>query len=117
MISSKLHGILDYVFAVILITLPWIAGVEGKNPETAVPVILGVSTIIYSLCTDYKLGVFRLLPMNIHLILDLATAVILAASPVLFGFLDNIFLPYLLVAVVELVIIVLSSLQRNVSSP
>ena len=116
MISTRLHGILDYVSALILIALPWMTGVEGRNPETAVPVSLGVATIIYSLCTNYEFGAFRLLPMNTHLILDLANAVILSASPVLFGFIDNIYLPYLIVGLVELVIIVLSSLQRKVSS-
>ena len=46
-IPTKIHGLLDYAVAIILIALPWILGTHGKNAQTVVPVTLGVLTIIY----------------------------------------------------------------------
>ena len=69
--------------------------------ETWVPVILGVAAIVYSACTVYEWGVFPLLAMPFHLMLDAASGVLLAASPWLFGFSGVVWAPHLIVGLFE----------------
>jgi len=46
MISTRLHGILDYGASIVLIAFPWIFSVAENNSETIVPVALGIATIL-----------------------------------------------------------------------
>src|SRR6476620_3626806 len=92
MISTRLHGILDYSVAIVLLAFPWLFSVAGITAETIVPVSLGIATILYSLCTRYEWGEWKILPMRIHLLLDLVNAIILAVSPLWFGYIDRIYL-------------------------
>jgi hypothetical protein len=41
--------------------------------------------------------------MRMHLLLDIASGMLLAASPWLFGFADRVFLPHLVVGLFEIV--------------
>jgi hypothetical protein len=100
-LSTKAHGILDYLMGVILIASPWLFDFSRNGAETWVPVILGIGVIIYSLFTDYELGAFRTLSMKNHLILDLAGGVFLAASPWLFDFDEYVYLPHLVLGILE----------------
>jgi hypothetical protein len=65
-------------------------------------VILGVSAIIYSLLTNYELGVSRMISMRTHLMLDLMSGILLAASPWLFGFADYVWEPHLILGILEI---------------
>ena len=67
-----------------------------------VPQILGAAAIIYSLLTDYELGVVRVIPMPVHLGLDFASGLLLLASPWLFGFADRIAWPHVLFGLIEI---------------
>jgi hypothetical protein len=112
-IGTKTHGFLDYLTALLLIVAPLLLTSNYNTAETWVPVTLGVLTIIYSLMTNYELGVSRLIPMRYHLLLDIANGVILALSPWLFGFADHIWVPYVLTGIAEIII---SSLTKPVPS-
>jgi SPW repeat. len=101
-IGTKTHGYIDYIMGVLLIAAPWIFGFARGEAETWVPVVLGAGVILYSLFTDYELGMSRRLPMRTHLMLDLAGGLILAISPWLFGFADYVWEPHLIVGILEM---------------
>lgn len=101
-ISTKVHGILDYMMGILLIASPWLFGFVSNGWETWIPCILGVSTIVYSLMTDYELGLSDNISMRTHLIVDAVSGVLLAASPWIFGFADAVYLPHLILGIVEL---------------
>jgi type IV secretory pathway VirB6-like protein len=101
-INTKTHGYLDYIMGVVLIASPWMFNFARNGAETWVPVILGIATILYSLFTNYELGISRMIPMRTHLILDTVGGVFLAASPWLFGFADYIWQPHLILGILEL---------------
>lgn len=101
-LSTKVHGVMDYLMGVILIAAPWVLGFERGSAETWVPVILGASTIVYSLLTDYELGISRTISMSTHLTLDLLSGVFLAASPWIFGFNEYVYLPHLILGILEI---------------
>jgi hypothetical protein len=54
----------------------------------------------YSLFTDYELGVWKVAPMAVHNLIDVAAGILLAASPWIFGFADetaNVWVPHVVV--------------------
>ena len=106
-IPTRFHGFLDYIVGVVLIAAPWIFQFSDNTAATVVPIVLGVGLIVYSLVTDYELGVARVLPMPVHLLFDIAAGAVLAASPWIFGFADesaNVWVPHLLAGIAAVVL-------------
>jgi hypothetical protein len=101
-IPTRVHGVLDYLVGSLLIAAPWLFDFNYGGAETWVPVVLGAGAILYSLCTDYEMGVLRLIPVPTHLMLDLGSGVLLALSPWLFGFHDRVWVPHVIVGLVEI---------------
>ena len=101
-ISTKTHGVLDYLMGVILIAAPWVLGFARQGAETWVPVVLGAGAIIYSLMTNYELGMTKVISMRTHLGLDMMSGIFLALSPWIFGFSDVVYLPHLILGIAEL---------------
>lgn len=101
-IPTRTHGMLDYGMGALLMVAPWLLGFADSGPEMWVPILLGAGVIVYSLLTDYELGVARAIPMPTHLALDAAGGVLLAASPWLFGFADEVWLPHLVLGLLEI---------------
>lgn len=101
-IPTRTHGILDYVMGVILIAAPWILGFADGGAKQWVPIIIGALIIGQSLMTDYELGVVKVIPMGAHLMMDIVTGLVLAASPWVFGFADEIWWPHLVFGLLEI---------------
>lgn len=97
MITTRAHGILDYLLGFALIAAPWIFNFAAGGAETWAPVLLGASVIACSLITNYKLGLVGLLSMRTHLIIDIIAGIFLAASPWIFGFAALVWAPHLIV--------------------
>ena len=98
-LPTRIHGMLDYMVGALLIALPFLLGFGG-GAQTWVPVALGAAAIVYSLFTDYELGVWRTVPMSVHNLFDVAAGALLAASPWIFGFADegaNVWAPLVVV--------------------
>jgi hypothetical protein len=108
-ISTRVHGVLDYLMGIVLIASPWMFGFADNTLATRIPVLLGIGTIIYSLCTNYELGVFKGLSMRTHLVLDTLSGIFLAASPWLFGFNDYVSTPHLVLGVAEVLVALTTS--------
>jgi hypothetical protein len=103
-IPTQFHGVLDYLTAGVLIAAPAMLGFRKQGMQTWLPMALGVGTIGYSLLTDYELGLFKIIPMPVHLALDAANGALLAASPWLFGFAEQVSAPHLSLGLFELVV-------------
>ena len=101
-ISTKAHGILDYLMGVVLIAAPWIFNFADGGAEMWVPVILGFATILYSLLTDYEYRATKMIPMRTHIWIDILAGAFLAASPWIFGFADYVYLPHLILGLAEI---------------
>jgi hypothetical protein len=87
----------------LLIVAPPVLGFADGGPAQWTAQMVGALTIIVSLLTDYPLGARRLVPFRIHLVLDVAMGVLLAASPWLFGFAERIWWPHMLVGIIYIV--------------
>jgi len=102
-IPTRVHGVLDYIVGLLLIAARWLFDFAEGGAETWVPVVLGAGAIIYSLMTDYELGMRKTISMPTHLTLDLLSGIILAASPWIFGFADEVYGPHLIVGLFEII--------------
>jgi hypothetical protein len=110
-IPTKIHGILDYVMGLLLIASPWIFDFARDGAETWVPVLLGVSTVMYSLFTNYELGISGKISMKTHLAIDLVSGIFLAGSPWIFGFSEYVYLPHVILGLTEVVAVLLSKTE------
>ena len=84
-IPTKLHAPLDYIVGAGLIAAPWIFQFSEHTTPTVLSIVLGIGLIVYSLFTDYELGVWRMFPMAVHNLFDIGAGALLAASPWIFG--------------------------------
>lgn len=101
-ISTKFHGVLDYVVGILLIAAPWIFNFNDGTAAQWVPVAVGIAVILMSVMTNYELGIMKVISMPTHLIMDVVVGIILAASPWVFGFDDRVYLPHLVVGLLSI---------------
>jgi hypothetical protein len=108
MIPPRIHGIIDYVVALLLILAPFVLGFADGSAAQWVPIWTGVAIIGVSLLTRYELSALKLIPYPVHLALDVAVGLFLLTSPWLFGFADRIWWPHVTVGVLSFIVVALS---------
>lgn len=101
-ISTKVHGVLDYIVGVLLIAAPWIFNFDNGSAAQWIPVSVGVVILIMSLMTNYEAGAMKVVPMRIHLTLDVIAGIFLAASPWLFRFSNEVSTPHVIVGILAI---------------
>jgi hypothetical protein len=110
-ISTFNHGIEDYALGVLLLAAPYLLNFADGTAAQYVPMGAGIAILGASMLTRYELGLYGLIPMPVHLMLDAGLAVLLAASPWLFGFSARVYLPHLILGLGELAVVALSRTQ------
>lgn len=101
-IDTRTHGMMDYLMGILLIISPWLFGFADGGAAQWVPIILGLGALLYSVITDYEMGLLKIIPMSAHLMIDILSGVFLAASPWIFGFAEEVYLPHLILGIVEI---------------
>ncbi|WP_043830621.1 SPW repeat domain-containing protein [Muricoccus aerilatus] len=101
-VSTRTHGMIDYVAGIVIAASPWIFGFADGGSAQWIAVVVGLVLLASSLMTDYELGVVRVIPMPVHLGLDLVAGLLLAVSPWLFGFSGYVWLPHLILGAFEI---------------
>jgi hypothetical protein len=101
-LSTRVHGILDYAMGILLLASPYLFGFATGGVKQWLPMILGVAMIGMSLLTRYEWGAMRVIPMPVHLTIDGLSGALLAVSPWLFGFSGIVFMPHLILGLIEL---------------
>lgn len=101
MINTRIHGYMDYLMGLLLLVSPILFNLPAGAPTT-IMVVLGAGTIVYSLITDYELGLLKILSMKAHLGIDLFAGIFLIASPWLFGFANEVIWPFVILGIIEI---------------
>jgi hypothetical protein len=117
-VPTGIHAYFDYLGGISLLAAPFVFGFFSiGGPAVIIPMVLGAGLILYSLLTNYELGIpgLKFIPMVVHLILDFLASAFLALSPFLFGFINNhtpnVWLPHI-AAGVGVILLVLVSQAR-----
>jgi hypothetical protein len=107
-VPAYMHGIVDYLGGLFLLMVPNLFGfADLGGPAVLIPRILGVIVLAQALITDYEVGLFKLMPMRMHIINDYVASLFLAASPWVFGFADqptNVWMPHLVTGLAVFVV-------------
>ncbi len=87
LIPRPLHAVLDYLWGIALFFAPEILGLDRDGPANVYCKARGGSMVLTSLMTRYELGLVKLIPYNMHLLLDFISALTLGFfGPKLSGF-------------------------------
>jgi hypothetical protein len=111
MISSKTHGILDYIIGGLLAGSVYLFDLGNGGPHSWVPFCCGIALLTYSLLTNYEASPVKWLSLRLHLWLDLANGLLLLSSAWLFGFTDQTWWPHAVGGGVLLALALLSDKQ------
>lgn len=101
-IPTRFHGILDYIYGPLLIISPWLFGFSHVSYATWTAVIIGIVVLMQTIMTDYEVGIIKKIPVKTHLMLDFGIGVILALTPWMFGFAEEVYLPHLIFGVIAI---------------
>jgi uncharacterized membrane protein YtjA (UPF0391 family) len=81
------HAVLDYVTGLLLLLAPNLLGFAHIGGTAAwVPRIVGLMVLGQAMMTDYELGLFKALPISMHLMADYVVGLFLIGAPWFFGF-------------------------------
>ena len=75
-ISSKLHGILDYSVVLFLLASPTLFKMEGTL--CTFTYALGVIHFLLTILTNFELGIIKIIPFPIHGLIEFFVAIALA---------------------------------------
>jgi hypothetical protein len=85
-VPTQVHGFFDYLGGIGLISAPFLFRfISVGGVAVILPIVLGIGLIVYSLLTNYELGIpaLKFIPMSLHFTFDLVAAAFLAVSPFL----------------------------------
>jgi hypothetical protein len=84
-IPRFVHGLIEYVGGGLLVASPFVLDYNSGS-ATAVAIVLGVLAIVLAATTEGPTSLINSVQLQLHVLLDYALAVILIASPFVFGF-------------------------------
>jgi hypothetical protein len=108
-ISINIHGILDYLTGILLVTSPLYLPFPD-NPLKIIAFALGGAVLLYSLMTDYPPALLRFVPFPVHRTLDFFVGFGLCFSPIHFAAYGA---PAVLFVILGLLLMVLAFLTRG----
>jgi len=102
-ISSKAHTVIGLVVGVALIFAPSIFGFTENQAASMVAMWVGIFIVLNELITTSPYSPLKLVPMRVHIALDVVTGLFLAVSPWIFQFMNsaqnNQWVPHLIVGI------------------
>ncbi len=103
-ISTRTHAVLDYLGGLLLIGVPmfWMNRPDIPPAALITPMVIGAAMLLQALFTDYEISLVDAIPMPAHLGMDAVAGVVLAASPWLFGFSDVVWIPHVVLGLMEI---------------
>ena len=103
LLSTRTHTIIGIVVGLALLAAPWLFGFADEGGAAVmVPIYVGIFILLSELTTTSSLSPLKIVPMKIHIMLDVVTGLFLLASPWLFGFADleaNAWVPHVIVGI------------------
>lgn len=87
-LPAVVHGLLDYVFGVLLLAAPFVLGYDA-TAATGASVVLGLILLVVAASSQLPTGLVHSVPLALHAIIDYLVALALVASPFVLGFTDD----------------------------
>jgi hypothetical protein len=87
-IPLNLHAASEPFLVALLIAAPFILGFSDESAPTALSIVAGVVILVVAMSTKWKLSLVKVIPVDVHAMLDFGLGAFLIASPFIFGFSD-----------------------------
>lgn len=86
-VTKQVHAYLDYPVAIALIIAPFALGL-GTTSALAfyLSLVVGIAAFVLTLLTDHHLGVYRVIPYKIHLLVDALVGAVFVLAPFILSF-------------------------------
>jgi hypothetical protein len=85
-IPAFVHGVIEYVWAALLIAAPFLFSYHADGTATAVSVVAGVVVLLITAASALPTGLIKSIPVHAHIVLDYILAGLLIAAPFIFAF-------------------------------
>lgn len=115
-ISTKLHGVLDYCVGFLLVASTWLPGLPTGNGPFLFALLAGIAILVLALFTDYEAGLVHFVPVPLHLFFDILIGVFLAIIPWLTRLHGAYAWVYFLTGVLEILLVLLSETSPRKAS-
>ncbi|MFA6273885.1 MAG: hypothetical protein WC662_01880 [Candidatus Paceibacterota bacterium] len=86
-INSKIHGFLDYVVVVFLLVSPHLFSLPAAT-SLFTYILAGVHFVL-TVLTNFELGLFRIVPFEIHGSVEVVVSILLVIAAFVLGVVDN----------------------------
>ena len=86
--SARLHGLAEYLLGGFFIASPFIFGFDA-TAATAIGIVGGIALILLAATAQTGPSLSGIVPVALHVVLDVVVAAFLVASPFLFDFSDE----------------------------
>lgn len=102
-VPPNIHATMDYIMSTLLITSPWVFGFSDISSASFIAVFIGIISLVMTLITGFRCNFLRVIPVNVHLILDFVFGAFLALSPWIFDFNNIVYMPHLIFGILEII--------------
>jgi phosphoglycerol transferase MdoB-like AlkP superfamily enzyme len=102
LISSRTHTVIGLIVGAALVVAPWILQFDDVKAAKWSAVLVGLFVLVNEIVTTSPASPLKIVPMRVHVALDVVTGVFLLATPFLFRFADedaNKWVPHVVVGV------------------
>jgi hypothetical protein len=102
LISSRTHTVIGLIVGAALVVAPWILQFDDVEAAKWSAVLVGLFVLVNEIVTTSPASPLKIVPMRVHVALDVVTGVFLLATPFLFRFADedaNKWVPHVVVGV------------------
>ncbi|GLO69098.1 hypothetical protein MACH17_06150 [Phaeobacter inhibens] len=115
-ITKSIHAYLDYPVALGLIAMPTLFGLGEAAPLAFwLSVVTGVAALVLTILTDHHLGIVRVLPYSLHLLVDGLVGVAFVAAPIVLGFAGLDFWYYMFLGLTVLAVVSMHKAEPGAS--
>jgi hypothetical protein len=108
-LTPTLHGYLDYVTVVLFLAASSLLGLTGMAGIFAY--VLAIIHLAMTLLTDFPLGIYKLVPFNLHGWIERGVGPMLVVVPYIFGFTDTAIMFYVGIGIVIIIVGLLTDYQ------
>ena len=105
-ITKQIHAYLDYPVALALLGLPFLLNLGSSHSlALSLSVATGVAAFILTGLTNHHLGLFKVIPYKIHLLVDFIVGIVFVIAPFLFSFKGVDAIYYWLIGAIVLIVV------------
>lgn len=90
MLALRTHNILDYCLGAAFLLSPYLFGFSRLYFAHDVFLVIGLAMLGYSLLSDYRYSLIKVIPVGMHMSFDVACGVFAVLAPWIYGYRDEL---------------------------